>query len=173
MSVDAIREAIRDVIDFPKPGIVFKDITPVLADVDIFRSFIDLLEERHKDSGITCIAAVDARGFLFAGALAMRLNVGIVPIRKSGKLPYETFSESYELEYGEAVLEIHSDAFKPEERVLIVDDLLATGGTALASAKLVEKAGGKVVAIDFLIELDFLQGREKLKGYDVYAPVVY
>ena len=173
MSAELIKATIRDIPDFPKPGIIFKDITPVLGDIAVFRSCIDLLVARHEGAGITHIAAIDARGFLFAGALAERLNVGIVPIRKKGKLPYQTYAESYALEYGEATLEIHKDAFGANDKVLILDDLLATGGTALATVNLVEKTGATVVGIDFMVELAFLNGREKLAEYDVYAPVVY
>lgn len=173
MSAEAIKAAIRDIPDFPKPGIIFKDIAPVLGDIELFRSFIDLLETRHHDQAITVIAAIDARGFLFAGALAERMNVGIVPIRKEGKLPFETYRERYALEYGEAALEIHRDALSANDQVLVLDDLLATGGTALATAKLIEKSGASVAGIDFMIELAFLKGREKLSAYDVYAPIVY
>ena len=173
MSVRRLKAAIRDVPDFPKPGIMFKDITPVLKDPKLFRAAVDLFAKRHRDKGIRKIAVIDARGFLFGSALAYKLKAGVVPIRKKGKLPYETFEESYDLEYGSATLAIHVDSFSPGESVILVDDLLATGGTALASAKLIERAGGKVEEIDFLLELGFLNGRDKLAGYNVFAPIKY
>lgn len=173
MNADPLKAAIRDVPDFPKPGIVFKDITPILQNAKLFRLAVDVLTERHRDRRIDKIAAIDARGFFFGGAMCERLGTGLVPIRKKGKLPYHTHERSYELEYGTATLTIHKDAFEPGEQVLLVDDLLATGGTAAASAGLIEQAGGVVVEIDFLIELAFLKGREKLRGYEVFAPIVY
>jgi adenine phosphoribosyltransferase len=173
MKIDAIKAAIRDVPDFPKPGILFKDITPVLADAALFRACIDIFEERHADQGLDKVAAVDARGFLFAGALCDRLGIGLVPIRKQGKLPYETYEQSYALEYGSATLAIHRDAFAPNEKVLLMDDLLATGGTARASAELINMAGGSLVEISFLVELSFLEGRQKLTHMPVFAPIVY
>jgi len=173
MDVSKIKRAIRDIPDFPKPGIVFKDITPVLNDPAVFKMVIDLFTERLLPKKITKIAAIDARGFIFGGAVADRLNIGFVPIRKKGKLPYKTFDASYDLEYGSSTISVHQDAFKRDERVAIIDDLLATGGTAAAAVGLIEKAGGKVVDILFLIELSFLHGREKLKGYDVFAPIIF
>ena len=173
MSVRRLKAAVRDIPDFPKPGIIFKDITPVLKDPKLFHAAVDLLAKRHRGKGIRKIAVIDARGFLFGAALAYKLKAGVVPIRKKGKLPYETYEETYDLEYGSATLAIHVDAFSPGEPVVLVDDLLATGGTALASAKLIERAGGKVEEIDFLVELGFLHGREKLSGYNLYAPIVY
>jgi adenine phosphoribosyltransferase len=173
MSVDSLKTAIRDVPDFPKPGVMFKDITPILGDPDLFRQAIDIYAAQLDGSGVSRLAAVDARGFLFAGAIGERLGVGVVPIRKKGKLPYRTYEESYELEYGSATLAMHRDAFEPGERVALIDDLLATGGTARAAVKLIEQGGGEVVKIVFLIELAFLNGREKLSGYDVYAPIVF
>lgn len=173
MSVRSIKAAIRDIPDFPKPGIIFKDITPVLKDPKLFRAAVDLFAKRHRNKGIRKIAVIDARGFLFGSALAYKLKAGIVPIRKKGKLPYRAFEESYDLEYGSATLAIHVDAFTPGEPVLLVDDLLATGGTALASARLIEQAGGKVEEIDFLIELGFLNGRAKLNGYNIFAPIKF
>jgi adenine phosphoribosyltransferase len=172
-NLDSIKSAIRDVPDFPKPGILFKDITPVLHDPALFRAAVDLFVERARKLKASKIAGIEARGFFFAGAVCDRLGLGLVPIRKKGKLPYKTYEESYALEYGTATLAVHQDAFKKGDRVLVIDDLLATGGTALATAKLVERAGGKVVGIDFLIELAFLNGRERLKSYDVYAPVTF
>ena len=173
MSVEAIKAAIRDIPDFPEPGIVFKDISPVLNDAALFRAAIDIFAERHRDAGLDKVAAVDARGFFFAGALCDRLGLGLVPIRKKGKLPYKTYEESYELEYGSATLAVHQDAFAKGERVLLVDDLLATGGTALASAHLVGRAGGELVEINFLVELAFLEGRRKLADFALFAPIVF
>lgn len=173
MSIDAIRKAIRDVPDFPKEGIVFKDITPVLQDPDTFKATLDVFEAHLKSKEISAIAAIDARGFLFAGALCDRMGLGLVLIRKQGKLPWQTHEASYDLEYGSATLAIHQDAFEPGDRVAIIDDLLATGGTAAAAVELVEKAGGTVATLCFLVELAFLKGREKLPGHDVFAPVVF
>lgn len=173
MKADVLKKAIRDIPDFPKPGILFKDITPILQDPRLFRGAVGLLAEALKDKNINRIAAIDARGFLFGAALAERLKLGLVPIRKKGKLPYKTYEESYDLEYGSNTIAIHQDAFQPGDNVAIVDDLLATGGTAAAAARLIEKAGGKVAAILFVIELSFLNGRTKLGGCPVYAPIVY
>lgn len=170
---ERITTAIRDVPDFPKPGILFKDITPVLANPDLFKGAVDLFAEGLAGRNVTRIAAVDARGFMFGGALCERLGLGFVPIRKKGKLPYTVHEESYDLEYGSATLSLHIDAFETGENVALVDDLLATGGTAAASCKLIEKAGGNVAAVLFLIELAFLEGRKKLEGYHVRAPIVY
>lgn len=182
-TIEKLKAAIRDIPDFPKPGIIFKDITPILLDPDLFRGAVDILVERHRGKAaafaeasapkIDKIAAIDARGFLFAGAMSDRLKVGLVPIRKKGKLPYKTYEETYDLEYGSATLTIHQDAFQKGDRVVLVDDLLATGGTAAASAKLIEQAGGEVVEIDFLIELAFLNGREKLAGYEIFVPITF
>lgn len=168
-----LKQAIRDVPDFPKQGIMFKDITPILKDPGLFKSAVDLFVKRHRGKGITKVAVIDARGFLFGSAIAYKLKTGVVPIRKKGKLPYSCHEESYDLEYGSATLAVHTDAFDPGDKVLLVDDLLATGGTALASARLIERAGGKVEEIDFLIELSFLRGREKLAGYSLFAPIVF
>lgn len=173
MSIRKLKAAIRDVPDFPKPGILFKDITPILKDAALFKSVIDLFVKRHRGKGITKVAAIDARGFIFGAAVAYRLKAGVVPIRKKGKLPYTCHEESYDLEYGSATLAVHTDAFEPGENVLMIDDLLATGGTALASARLIERAGGKVAEIDFVIELGFLRGREKLAAYPVFAPIKF
>jgi len=171
--IDAVKSAIRDVPDFPKPGILFKDITPVLRDPELFKATVDIYVERCLLHKATRVAAVDARGFMFGGAVCERLDLGLVPIRKQGKLPYKTYEETYELEYGTATLAVHQDAFDPGETVVIIDDLLATGGTAAATATLVEKAGGKVAEIAFLIELTFLDGRKKLKDYDVFSAVTF
>lgn len=173
MTVDDLKAAIRDIPDFPKPGIIFKDITPVLQDPALFSYAIDLFQRRIEGKGITKVAAIDARGFIFGGVLCDRLGLGLVPIRKAGKLPCKTHSQTYALEYGEATLCIHQDAFQPGDRVLLIDDLLATGGTAVASANLIEKAGGDLVEVHFLIELAFLNGRARLGDREVYAPIVF
>jgi len=173
MKIEDLRAAIRDVPDFPSEGILFKDITPLLRDYRLFSYAVDLFAEQVAERGIAAVAAVDARGFLFGGALCERLGAGLVPIRKKGKLPYKTYEEDFELEYGSAALAVHRDAFAPGDRVVLIDDLLATGGTAAAAARLVEKAGGEIVQIQFLIELAFLNGKDKLAGYDVFAPIVY
>jgi len=161
--------AVRGIPDFPKPGILFFDIAPILGNSALFRECIDIFAARHKDMGIGKIAAVDARGFIFGGAIADRLGVGFVPIRKKGKLPFKTYDESYNLEYGSATLSVHQDAFRSGEKVVVFDDLLATGGTAAAAARLVERAGGQVAEVDFLIELKELHGRAKLHGRQVFA----
>ena len=163
--------AIRDVPDFPKPGILFKDITPILGDPALFREAVAIFAARHAQRGIAKVAGIEARGFIFGAALAQALGVGFVPIRKQGKLPYRTYDETYDLEYGHAAISVHTDAFRPGERVLIIDDLLATGGTAAAAARLVARAGGQVVEIDFLIELTFLKGRDKLVGIPLFAAI--
>ncbi len=173
MSLDAVKKAIRDVPDFPEKGIIFKDITPVLNDPELFRTVVKEFAARYKDRGIDKIAAVESRGFIFGSALACELGAGLVPVRKKGKLPAETIEASYALEYGTATLEIHTDAIRKGERVLIIDDLLATGGTAEATASMVKQLGGDIVEIAFLIELAFLKGREKLAGYPIFAPIVY
>jgi adenine phosphoribosyltransferase len=172
-AVERIRAAIRDVPDFPKPGIVFKDLTPVVGNAELFRAAVDLFADRHRSAHIDRVAAVEARGFLFGGALAVALGAGLVPIRKKGKLPWRARSATYDLEYGSATLEIHEDAVAPGERVLLIDDLLATGGTAAAAAGLVESLGGKIVEIDFVVELAFLNGRAKLGDRPVFAPIVF
>ena len=168
-----LRSSIRDVPDFPKPGIVFKDITPVLADGRLFRSVTDRFAEELKGLGVTKIVGIDARGFIFAGAVASQLGLGFIPIRKKGKLPWTTRSASYQLEYGESVAEIHVDAVKKGEKVALIDDVLATGGTAAAAIKLLEECGAVVVRAEFLMELGFLAGREKLGGTPVVSLVIY
>jgi adenine phosphoribosyltransferase len=173
MNIEKITAAIRDIPDFPQPGIVFKDIAPVLSDPDVFRASVDLFVERHKEAALDKIAVIEARGFLFGAAVAYQLGVGIALVRKKGKLPFTTVEATYDLEYGSAAVEMHTDAVAAGERVLLLDDLLATGGTAVAAAGLIEDLGATVVEVDFLIELSFLDGREKLKGYEVFAPVVY
>lgn len=171
-SLDDIKKAIRDIPDFPQKGIIFKDITPILGDSALFNATIEMFSERHLESGIDKVAAVDARGFIFGAAVALKLGAGFVPIRKKGKLPYETIERSYELEYGSATLAAHVDAVSAGEKVLIVDDLLATGGTAAASAELVTALGGKIVEFMFLIELGFLSGRDKLKDFPVFSAII-
>jgi adenine phosphoribosyltransferase len=168
-----IEAAIRNVPDFPKPGIQFKDITPLLADARLFSGAIDLLIERFQPGSVDAVVGIDARGFIFAAAAAVRLNAGFIPVRKQGKLPYQTIEQDYALEYGTATVAIHTDALKPGSRVLLVDDLLATGGTAAAAAALVKRLGGEILEAGFLIELKFLNGREKLKGYPVRSLVIY
>ncbi len=168
-----IRAAIRNVPDFPQPGIQFKDITPVLASPRLFSGCIDLMLDGLKPGSVDAVVGIDARGFIFAAAAAMRLHAGFVPVRKKGKLPYKTHEQSYALEYGQNTIAIHVDALKPGDRVLLIDDLLATGGTAAAAAELVKKVGGRILEISFLIELSFLKGREKLKGYPLRSLVVY
>jgi adenine phosphoribosyltransferase len=153
---------IRDIPDFPKEGIVFKDITPLLGDRDAFRAAVDTLSDHFAAAGVTKVMGAEARGFIFGGALAYTLRAGFVPARKPGKLPWRTTSHTYELEYGTDTLEVHTDAIDADDVVLIVDDVLATGGTAAAKAALVEKMGARVAGFAFLIELDFLDGREKL-----------
>lgn len=172
MDTSAIRAAVRDIPDFPKQGIIFKDITPVLGNPTLFRKTIDFFCEGLVGR-IEKVAVIDARGFLFGGAVAERLNAGLVPIRKKGKLPFKTYEETYDLEYGSATLTIHRDAFGPGERVLLVDDVLATGGTAAASVKLIRQAGGKVESVRFLIELTFLKGRDKVKNCEIVSAIGY
>ena len=157
-----LRQVIRDVPDFPKPGILFKDITPVLQDPAAYQASIDGLQGLLAGVPVDVFAAIESRGFLFAGPLGLAMGKGVALLRKQGKLPAETFAASYDLEYGQATLEVHRDAFRPGQAVMIVDDLLATGGTALASAELVRKAGGEVAGFLFLVELEFLGGRAKL-----------
>jgi adenine phosphoribosyltransferase len=171
MDAERIKAAIRDIPDFPKPGILFKDITPILGDPVLFRATVELLAQRCRAAGATKVAAVDARGFFFAGAICGALGLGLVPIRKKGKLPYKTFEESYDLEYGSATLAVHQDAFRPGETAVLVDDLLATGGTAAAAARLIERAGGRVAEVAFVVELSFLNGRAKLAGRPVFSIV--
>lgn len=161
-SIETISAAIRDVVDFPKEGIVFKDITPVLADPELFSSVLSHMENAIKDLGVEKIVGIDARGFIFGAALADRLGVGFVPVRKKGKLPWKTHEQSYSLEYGEAIVQIHEDAVHAGEKVAIIDDLLATGGTAAAAVTLLKKLDADIVNIVFLIELAFLNGRDGL-----------
>jgi adenine phosphoribosyltransferase len=163
---------IRDVPDFPKKGILFKDITTLLKDPEAFRISIDLLAEPFKDLGIEAVVGMESRGFIFAAPLAYKLNAGFVPVRKLGRLPAEAVRVEYSLEYGSNVLEIHRDAIKPGQRVLVVDDLLATGGTVLATVNLVEQLGGIVVGIGFLAELTFLNGRQNLDKYENVISII-
>ncbi|MBE0476709.1 MAG: adenine phosphoribosyltransferase [Coriobacteriia bacterium] len=160
---------IRDIPDFPKEGILFKDITPLLASAEGFRKAIDVLAEHYRGRGVTKILGAEARGFILGGALAYKMDVGFVPARKPGKLPFQTSAATYELEYGFDALEMHSDALGPDDKVLVIDDVLATGGTAAAKAQLVRSSGAEVVGFAFLIELDSLHGREKLDGAEVLS----
>jgi adenine phosphoribosyltransferase len=164
---------IRDIPDFPKKGIVFKDITTILKDGQAFRRAIDALAERVRPYSVDKVIGMESRGFIFAAPIAYQLGVGFVPVRKLGKLPGPTISTEYELEYGTNTLEIHSDAIEEGERVLIVDDLLATGGTVSATIELVERLGGEVAAVAFLVELTFLKGRERLDGYNVESVIQF
>ena len=164
---------IRDVKDFPKPGIVFKDITPLLFDNKAVECVIDQFVEQLKGKNIDKVVGMESRGFLFGMLLAQKLNAGFVPIRKPGKLPHKTISESYSLEYGEDALEIHKDAIKEGEKVLIHDDVLATGGTAQAACNLIKRLKGDIVAANFLIELEFLNGKDKINDVDVYSIFKY
>ena len=168
-----IAAAIRNVPDFPKPGIQFKDITPVLADPRLLAGAIDLLTEPYKPGAVDAVVGIDARGFIFAAAAALKLQAGFVPVRKKGKLPYQTHEQDYALEYGSATIAMHVDALQPDARVLLVDDLLATGGTAAAAVALMNKFGAQILEAAFLIELNFLNGRGKLKNLPVRSIVVY
>ncbi|MFA7421914.1 MAG: adenine phosphoribosyltransferase [Melioribacteraceae bacterium] len=168
-----LEKLIRDVPNFPKEGIIFKDITTLLKDSAGLNETINALYELAKGKGITKVAGIESRGFILGGALAQKLNAGFVPIRKPKKLPAETISATYELEYGTDKIEIHKDAIVPGDKVLLHDDLLATGGTMEAAVKLIEQLGGEVVQISFIIELDFLKGKEKLAGYDVHSLIHY
>lgn len=168
-----LHAAVRDVVDFPKPGIVFKDITPILSDGNLFRKTIDLLCETAGGTKIDKVVGIDARGFIFGAAVADRLGAGFIPVRKKGKLPWKTHQAAYSLEYGESVIELHEDAISPGENVLLVDDLLATGGTAAAAVGLLDKLGANLVAVSFVIELAFLNGREKLTPHPVTSLLTY
>ena len=168
-----VKTIIRDVPDFPKKGIVFKDITPLLADHKVFGEMVKHFSARFRKAGVTKVLGIEARGFLLAAPIALELGAGLVPVRKKGKLPYKAVSASYALEYGTDTLEMHADAVQPGEKVLIVDDVLATGGTAGAVCSMVEQLGGKVAGIAMLIELEALNGRAKLAGRDVYSLIKY
>jgi adenine phosphoribosyltransferase len=173
VTVEALAAAIRNIPDFPKAGIQFKDITPVLADPRLFVGSIDLLTSHFPPGSVDAVVGIDARGFIFAAAAAYRLKCGFVPVRKSGKLPFQTYEQSYDLEYGSNTVAIHIDAVRPGSRVLLIDDLLATGGTAEAAAQLLQRLDVKILELSFLIELSFLKGRERLKGFPVRSLVVY
>jgi adenine phosphoribosyltransferase len=172
-TVAELSRAIRDVPDFPKPGILFKDITPLLADARLFASSIEHLTESFKPGAVDAVVGIDARGFIFAAAAACQLQCGFVPVRKKGKLPWRTLEESYDLEYGSNTIAIHTDAVRPGARVMLIDDLLATGGTAAAAANLLRRLGAHILEVTFLIELSFLNGRGKLKDFPVRSLVVY
>lgn len=173
MDVVELRAKIRDIKDFPTEGILFKDITTLLKDGPAFRRVIDLLADRYQRERVEVVVGIESRGFIFGGALAHQLNAGFVPVRKLGKLPGKTIEVEYELEYGRDALAVHEDAIRPGQRVLAVDDLLATGGTMAATLRLIEQLGGHVVGVTFLIELAFLHGREKLKNCPLHSLIVY
>src|SRR6202166_971443 len=173
LDTEQLKQLIREVPDFPKKGILFYDITTLLKDKVGFATLVDRLSEHYLDKQIDLVLGMEARGFIFAPALAYRLNAGFVPVRKPGKLPAATTRYDYALEYGTNTLEIHKDAIQKGERVIIVDDLLATGGTAEATTKLASSLGAEVVGLGFVVELDFLKGREKLQGYDVFSLLHY
>ncbi len=168
-----LKKLVRDVPNFPKEGIIFKDITTLMKDPDGISNAADILYNFAKDKKITKVAGIESRGFILGGILAQKLNAGFIPIRKPGKLPAETISEKYSLEYGTDSIEIHKDAISPGDIILLHDDLLATGGTMQAACKLIERLGGKVAQISFIIELNFLNGREKLKNYDLRSIIQY
>lgn len=171
--VEELKNAIRDVPDFPKKGIIFKDITTLIKDRRLFKETIDIFVERYKEMNVDVVACIESRGFIFGGAIAYGIGAGIVPIRKKGKLPAKTISETYTLEYGEDTLEIHEDGIRKGQNVVLVDDLLATGGTTKATANLIKRLGGNLLEIGFLIELEFLKGREKLREYNVFSIIRY
>lgn len=168
-----LKNIIRDVPDFPKPGIIFKDITTLLKDKEAFRLVVNQMAERYGHQSIQKVVGIESRGFIFGGALAYLLGCGFVPARKPNKLPYERISENYDLEYGSNTLELHTDAIMAGEAVVLVDDLLATGGTALAVLNLIERLQGRVMGMEFLIELEFLQGRKQLNNYPVHSLICY
>ena len=172
-TVAELAKAIRNIPDFPRAGVQFKDITPVLGDARLFAGCIDLLTQGFAPGSVDTVVGIDARGFIFASAVALKLNAGFVPVRKKGKLPYSTHEQDYELEYGTNTIAIHTDALRPGSRVLLVDDLLATGGTAAAAAQLVKKVGADILSIRFMIELSFLQGRDKLADHKVESLIIY
>lgn len=168
-----LTELVRDIPDFPEPGIMFRDITPLLGDVDAFRFVVDALADEFAGETIDRVLGIEARGFLLAAPIAYRLGAGLVPVRKTGKLPHDTHSESYQLEYGDDALELHTDAMSHGESCLVVDDVLATGGTASATGRLVEMLGGRLAGYSFLIELDGLEGRGRLGDYHVHSLIHY
>ena len=173
--METVKQIIRDIPDFPKKGIVFKDITPLLADATAFRKTINTLKERYSEKQVDTIVGVEARGIIFASALAYALNAGTTMVRKPGKLPYKTYQETYSLEYGTDTIEIHQDAFQEGERIVLIDDVLATGGTLAATLNLIRKnfKNVEIEEVAFLIELDFLNGREKLKGTPIHSLIHY
>lgn len=171
--MDSLKQKIRDIADFPEPGIVFKDITPLVQDPASLRDCIRALSAPFRASDITAVAGMEARGFIFGSLVAWELGLGFIPLRKPGKLPYDVQSVDYSLEYGNASLEAHIDAIKPGDKILLIDDVLATGGTAKASCELVEKLGGEVIACAFVMELDFLHGRQQLQGYPLHSLINY
>lgn len=171
--MESLKARIRDIADFPQPGIVFKDITPLIQDPLGMKTCINALAEPFQGKSITAVAGMEARGFIFGSLVAWELGVGFIPLRKPGKLPYKTLTVEYSLEYGSATLEAHVDAIKPGDRILLIDDVLATGGTARASCELVEKLGGIVVACAFVMELSFLNGREQLEAYSLHSLIRY
>lgn len=173
MDCESLKKLIREVPDFPKPGILFYDITTLLKDRLGFARLIDALTEQYLNKDIDLVLGIEARGFIFGPALAYRLNAGFIPVRKPRKLPAETVKWTYDLEYGSDTLEIHKDAIQRGQRILIVDDLLATGGTAKATAELASSLGANICGLGFVVELDFLKGRDKLKGYDVFSLLQY
>lgn len=168
-----LKSYVRDIPDFPKPGILFKDITPLIRDAQAFRRAVDALIAPFRDRGVTHVVCVEARGFIFGSAAATALGAGFVPIRKQGKLPYKTYDVAYDLEYGTGVLSMHQDALNAQDRVLIVDDLLATGGTVGAVAELIQKCGARIEGVTFLVELEFLGGRKKLGSHPVHSVLKY
>ena len=167
-----LADKIRNISDFPEEGIEFKDITTLLKDVDAFQESITRLADEYREKEIDYVIGIEARGFLIGAPLALELNKGFIPVRKEGKLPAETLRKEYDLEYGSNIIEIHKDAFEAGDKILIVDDLLATGGTVEATVEMVEDLGGDIVGVGFLLELDFLDGRDKLDGYDVYSLII-
>lgn len=173
MSIELIKNCIRDIPDFPQKGILFRDITPILSNYKAFSEVIDIMEERYMNSSVTKIVAIESRGFLFGAVLAQRLGVGLVLVRKKGKLPFKTVEASYDLEYGSATVEMHVDSLTANDSVVIVDDLLATGGTAAAAVELVNKFGSKILGLEFVIELKFLDGRKMLKNEKINSIVAY
>lgn len=168
-----LAKMIRDVPDFPKEGIIFKDITTLIKDPEAFKEAVDILADHYTGQEVDLVVAVEARGYIFGAPVAYKLGAGFIPVRKAGKLPAEKVREEYELEYGTDSVEMHTDAIVPGQKILIVDDLIATGGSAAATVRLVERLGGEVLGIAFLIELAFLKGVEKLKGYDVFTVFEY
>ncbi len=171
--LDELKAAIRDVPDFPKKGIIFKDITPLLKNATLFKKAVDALAGEFKGKKIDKVASVESRGFILGSAIAYKLGASFIPVRKKGKLPHLTYYSEYELEYGTDILEMHQDAIEKGDKVLIIDDLLATGGTLGAVINLVKKMGGKIAGIGFLIELSFLKGREKNKGHEIFSLIKY